>query len=194
MKPAALHNFGAFVGAIPIAGENIWPPNNNFIVVAELHFDPGDRRADVAWFDRHSRIIECAERGGFRQTVGLQHGNSQHQEKLLSFRGKRRGTADERTQVRAEATFHFCENEFSTKRQPERVQRFAAADVLALPGAARTSVESANWRGLSGDVVFDAALHTLEKSGHVQEIVWRGATDFIGEFCAGGCKREDAFV
>src|SRR5437870_12549922 len=105
MKPAVLHSFASFVRAIPIAGENIWTSNVNLIVVAEHHSDSGDRRADVAGFDAHSLIIKSAQRGGFRQTVGLQHGNSQHQEKLLSFRGKRRGTADECTQVRAETIF-----------------------------------------------------------------------------------------
>jgi len=45
---------------------------------------------------------------------------------------------------------------FLPQHQPERIERFPASNVLALPGFSRTDVQRANRRSLLGDIVFYA--------------------------------------
>ena len=108
--------------------------NDDFFVFAELHFDAGNGRADVAGFNGNARIVERAERGGFGETVGLQHRDAEHQKKLLRFGRERRGTANECAEIAAETLLHFVKNKLVAEPQPEAIEGFAAADVLALPG------------------------------------------------------------
>src|SRR5207302_8688616 len=102
VKPAVLEDAGGFFGAVPVARKNVRAAHDDLIVFGELHFDAGDRSAHVTWLDRHARIIERADAGGFCEPVSLEHGNAEHQEKQLRLRRERRGTADQRPKVRAE--------------------------------------------------------------------------------------------
>src|SRR5260370_5517518 len=105
----------------------------------QLHLDSSTRRADVARLDGHARVIQRANAGGFRETVRLQHGNAEHQEKLLRLRRERRGTADQRAQVRPEAFTNLSKDESAPEGEPERIECAAAPHVLPLPGGACSS-------------------------------------------------------
>jgi hypothetical protein len=65
VKPSLAQNFRGLLGAIPIAGKNIRPAHQNFLIGADFHFDAGHRRANRARFDV-ARIVHGADGGGFR--------------------------------------------------------------------------------------------------------------------------------
>src|SRR5260370_7265908 len=103
VEPSVLQNAGSFFRAVPVTRENMRPAHNDLFVFGQLHLDSGNHRADVARLDGHARVIERANAGGFREPVRLQHGNAEHQKKLLRLRSERRGTPDQRAQGRAKA-------------------------------------------------------------------------------------------
>ena len=137
MKPAVLEDAGGFFGAIPVAPKNVRTAHDDLIVFGELHFDSGNRSAHVTGLDRHARIIERADAGGFGESIRLQNGNAEHQEKLLRLRSERRGTADQRAKVRAESVANLPKDEHAAKGEPQCIVYTAASDVQPLPSGTR---------------------------------------------------------
>ena len=93
MEPSIPQHFGTLLWTIPISRKHIGTTNHNFIILTELHLDPGNRRP---YSSRHrmARIIHGADPGGFREPIDLQHRNAQHGEIPLSFRRERSRSAD----------------------------------------------------------------------------------------------------
>ena len=145
VEPAIAQHFCGFLRAIPVAGKNVGAANDDFFVFGELHFDARNGGTHVAGFDGNARIVERAERGGFGESVGLQHGNAEHQKKLLGLRSERRGTANKRAKIAAETLLHFGEDEFAAEQRATSASRAcAAANVLALPGLSCPHVKGTN--------------------------------------------------
>ena len=94
MEPAVPQHFGSLLWTIPISREHIGTTNHNFIILTELHLDPGNRRPHSSR-NRVARIVHGADSGGFREPIDLQHRNAQHGEITLSFRRERSRSADQ---------------------------------------------------------------------------------------------------
>ena len=60
MKPAVAQDFGGFLWTVPVAGENIRPAHDNFVVLAEFHLDAADRWSNAAGLDdgRGSSMVQ----------------------------------------------------------------------------------------------------------------------------------------
>src|SRR5260370_37077351 len=115
--------------------------------------------------------MQRANAGRFREPVRLQDGNAKHQEKLLRLRGERRGTADQRAQVRAETFSNLSKDERAPNCDPEGVECAAAPDMLPLPGGASFRKQGANDRTPFSTALLNAAPATLHQRGNIQEIV-----------------------
>src|SRR6202040_1324365 len=122
VKPAVAQNARGFLGAVPVARENMRTANDDFLPLSRSHVYAGNRWSDITGVDREARVIEGTDGRIFCEAVGLENGNAQHQEKLLSLRRQRRGAADERAKMWAETRFDFAENELPAERQPKRVR------------------------------------------------------------------------
>src|SRR5207302_8079103 len=48
VEPPLLQYAGSFFGPIPVARENVRPAHDDLFVLADLHLDPGNHRANVA--------------------------------------------------------------------------------------------------------------------------------------------------
>src|SRR5260370_22494293 len=131
-------------------------------IFVELHFDSPNRGAAVARLDGQAWIIQRANARGLREPVGLQHWDAEHQEKLLRLRSERRGTADQRTQVWSKARANLSKDERTPEREPERVERTAAADVLPLPAAPSFRKQGTDHRRPPAHCFLHAATNTLE--------------------------------
>src|SRR5260370_4166995 len=136
VEPSILQHSGRLFRAVPVAQENVWAAHDDFFIFAELHLDSANRRADVTRLDGQARIIQRANAGGFREPVGLQHGNAEHQKKLLRLWSERRRTADQRAQVRAKSLVNLSKDEGAAEGEPKGIKRAATPDVLPLPGGA----------------------------------------------------------
>src|SRR5579863_2399033 len=82
MKPAMAQDLGSFFRTVPVPGKNIRSANYDLVVLAQLHFNPADGRADAASIDMF-RIVHGTDCGGFSQAVNLQNRNSEHHEEKL---------------------------------------------------------------------------------------------------------------
>src|SRR6202040_2485767 len=118
VEPAVFEDASGFFGAIPVAGKNIRPADEDLFVVAGFHFDAENGLADAAGFRCDARVVHRADAAGFREPVDLPDGNAKHGEEVLRFRSKRRGTADQAAQVKAEAFADFSEDEFLRGEEP----------------------------------------------------------------------------
>jgi len=78
MEPAITENPGCFFRAIPIARENVWPAHDDLFIFGDFHFDAGNGLAHIAGLGGNAWVVHRADGGGFRQTIRLEHGNSQH--------------------------------------------------------------------------------------------------------------------
>ena len=70
VKPAVTQRLGSFLRAIPVAGENIRAAHDDFVVLAQLHFDSTDRRAHAAGLHM-PRMIHGADGSCLGETVNL---------------------------------------------------------------------------------------------------------------------------
>src|SRR5436853_452417 len=77
VEPAVRARLGCLLRPVPIGGKNVWPPDENLAVVAQLHRDATDRRSDRARLDV-SGIVHGANRSRLGEPVALQHWNSEH--------------------------------------------------------------------------------------------------------------------
>src|SRR4029077_16277279 len=83
MEPAVLQDAGSFLRAVPVAWENVRTANNDFFIFGELHLNSGNSSANITRRDGHARVVKRANAGSLRESVSLQHGDAEHQEKLL---------------------------------------------------------------------------------------------------------------
>src|SRR5262249_22629645 len=147
--------------------------DKNFLVVGNFHLDAGNGAADVAGLDRRARIVQGANGRSFGKAIGLQDGNAEHKKKLLRFRSKRSGAANESANVRAEALPDFAENESTAEIEPKAIEALWVILSLSAPGGGRFRVERANRRGAFSERFFHGAFDTFQQCRHVQEIVRR---------------------
>src|SRR6266851_9293912 len=171
VEPSVLQDTRSFFRAVPITGKNVRPAHNDLIVLADLHLDSTNHRADIARLDRHARVIQRANAGSFRQPIRLQHRNSEHQKKLLRIRSERRGTADQRSKMRAKALANLSKDEPATKAEPKCIVYVAAPYVVPLPAYARFRKEKTHDRGPLRNRFFDATAHALQQSRYIQKII-----------------------
>jgi len=136
VKPSILQYARGFFREVSVARENVQTTHDDLFIFDEFHLDSANRGANVARLDRHARVIQSADSSGFGKPIRLQHGDSEHQEELLRLRSERRGTADQRAKVRAEALANLSKDERAAKGKPERIERAATPDVFPLPGGA----------------------------------------------------------
>ena len=122
VKPAIAQHRGRLLRPAPVAGKNIRSANEDFAILAHLHFNPGNRRSHAPWFDSR-RIVHRADGRSFREAVDLQHGNSQHHEKQLRLAGQRRGAANQRAQIRSQPLADRGKDQQSGEPQPEKIPR-----------------------------------------------------------------------
>src|ERR1700757_2664344 len=47
VKPSIAEDFGSLLWPVPVARENVRAANHDFVVLAEFHFDAGDRRSNA---------------------------------------------------------------------------------------------------------------------------------------------------
>src|ERR1700730_17710821 len=120
VKPGVAEDARGFFGMIPVPGKNVRAADDDFFVVGDFYLDATNRRAHTARFNWNARIVQGADSGRFREAVGLQHRDAEHQEKLLRFGRERRRTTYERAKVRTEAFFDLAENKSTAERQPKR--------------------------------------------------------------------------
>src|SRR3984885_4900639 len=102
-KPSIAKHFGCLLWPVPIAGKKIRPAHDNLIVVADPHFNAGNRRTDASGNDI-VRIVHRTDSGRLRQSVNLQDGNAKHAEIVLGLGSERRRSADEGLQI---FTYHL---------------------------------------------------------------------------------------
>src|ERR1700739_1680713 len=69
MEPAVFEDARGFFGAVPVAGKNIRPADNDLVVLAGFHFDAGNGLADAAGVGRDARVVHGADAAGFRKAV-----------------------------------------------------------------------------------------------------------------------------
>src|SRR5947207_3910155 len=116
---------------------NRLPSHNVLYVFCKHHIYSANRSAHETGPDRHARLIERADASGFGESIRLQNGNPEHQEKLLRLRSERRGTADQRAKVRAESVANLPKDEHAAKGEPQCIVYTAASDVQPLPSGTR---------------------------------------------------------
>src|SRR5712692_1095644 len=170
-KPSVLQHASSFFGAVPVARKNVRAAHDDLFVFGNLHLNSSNHCADIARLDGHARIIERADAGGFREPVSLQHGNAEHQEKLLRIRSERRRATNQRTEVRAEAFANLSKDERMAKSEPERIGCAAAADVLPLPAVASFRKQGTDDRGPLRNGFFDATPDTFQQSRYIEKIM-----------------------
>src|SRR5712692_7507842 len=171
MEPSVLQNAGGFLRAVPVTRKNVRAAHDDLFIFSQLHLDSSNHCADIARLDGHARIIERADAGGFREPVSLQHGNAEHQEKLLRIRSERRRATDQRAEMRAEAFANLSKDERMAKSEPERIGSAAAADVLPLPAVASFRKQGTDDRGPLRNGFFDATPDTFQQSRYIQKIM-----------------------
>src|SRR5581483_12331750 len=98
MKPSVAQDLGGLLWAIPIAGKNVWPANNDFFAFGEPHLDAWNCRPDVTWH-RIFRVVHRENAGRLSQTVHLKHRDTEHPEIILRFGRQRSRAADQGFQI-----------------------------------------------------------------------------------------------
>ena len=123
VKPSIAEYVGRLLRTIPVAGKNIRAAHDDFLVVAESHFDAGNRWANASGRDVIG-IVHGADTGRLGQPVNLQHGNAEHIEIILRLGSERRRSANQGLQILAD---HFLadgrEDHGVGEPQPDRITR-----------------------------------------------------------------------
>src|SRR5260370_35263614 len=71
MKPSVLQDTRSFFRAVPITGKNVRSTHQDLLVLADLHLDSPNHRANKPGPARHARAIPRANHGSFRKPVLL---------------------------------------------------------------------------------------------------------------------------
>jgi hypothetical protein len=78
VKPAVAKDARGFFGAIPVAGENVRPADDDFFVLGDFHLDAANRLAYITRFNGKAGVVQRADRSRFREAVGLQNRDAEH--------------------------------------------------------------------------------------------------------------------
>src|SRR5260370_2393825 len=70
VKPSIAQNISRLLRTVPVARKNIWPPDDDLIIVVELHLNPRDCRTDAAR-GHVIGILHRAAAGRLRQPQAL---------------------------------------------------------------------------------------------------------------------------
>src|SRR2546426_6697339 len=104
MKPAVTQHLGSFLWPVPISGKNVRPADDDFIVLAELHFDSLDGWANASGFNL-ARVVQGADSSSFGESIALHYRDAEHHEVALGLHTQRSRATDKGFQIRANHLF-----------------------------------------------------------------------------------------
>src|SRR5712691_6877759 len=104
MKPTVAQHLGGLLWSVPISGKDVRPADDDFIVLAELHFDSLDGWANASGFNV-ARVVQGADSSSFGKSIALQYRDAEHHKVALSLHIQRSRATDKGLQIRANHLF-----------------------------------------------------------------------------------------
>src|SRR5215469_11813270 len=173
MEPAIAQGLRGVFRPVPVARKNISSPDDDFIILGQLHLNAGDGRSHPPGLDS-SRIIQRADRRCFGEPVNLQNGYPEHSEVQLRFQTERCGAADEGFQVLAQHLLtNGWEDEGAGELEPQGIGEFRISFVFIYPDDLSPTVDQLSRTTRLPELFIDSLAHALQQLRYVEKIIRR---------------------